>query len=859
METKLRKYPLITLLMVGICWIATSCHVTRYVQPGEYLLKNPVVIKGAKDLDLTSAIRTKPNRRMISPKVYLSIYNFGTTLERDSSLLKRLYLKHPKRKAFAERTIKWLKYNLGEPPILLNKESITRDSLNLLNAYAANGYFDTQITPRIDTIDNWFDGRKANVYFDVQEGQPFHIRRIYAEFENQRLAHFYKSHPKNASIKAGNRFTYTSLAAERNRITQLLRDDGYFAMNPNLITFRVDTFLKGEGLLPTAILVEKTPPSDGTKWLDLVVEMENDPQRYTIDRITVELKTNDYNRDRDGKLIDLYGPALTAEKREELDVRQKHLTDSCEILFKVSPMLVNRVNYNFLAERVYFKLGKKYMQQDARRTQSRLQELSMLQYVIVNYNVDDSTGKLAVFIESRMTRQFQLRAGTEAYTNDIAASAILPIGGASLSFRNKNTFKKSELLVLSGSGDVGLYPVNDSSQKVFWQIQGKGELNFPRFLLPFPKRWLPVENRDLNRYRPVTNLSVVGLREQREEFSRFTLNGNWGYRWFNRTLSDKERTQLSPMSIEYIDVTLDSTFKAEVVDSLPSAIRRSFTSRFNSRLNLGYTISDYGTSKLFPTTMLRFNYEGGGNVPYLIELLTENTPEDHTLFIGQDAAGLSYGQYIKLSMEGRAMFPLKKGVELVLRGAIGGSAAYNFTQLVPPQSRFYSGGSTSMRGWQSNTLGPGKLSLEDIQGSDANTSFSSLLAPGGEYLIEANAELRFDVWSYLEMAIFSDVGNVWFNNPGQANRKIELAEELGDDPDDPRSTLRWKNFFFGWDVGVGFRLDFSFLIIRIDLAQQLFAPDLVDDPIHKGWVIRNFRNDLGGSRFQYQLGIGYPF
>ena len=134
-------------------------------------------------------------------------------------------------------------------------------------------------------------------------------------------------------------------------------------------------------------------------------------------------------------------------------------------------------------------------------------------------------------------------------------------------------------------------------------------------MLPIPKGWLPKDLRNLNKYRPVTNLSLVGLREQRVEFSRFTVNGNLGYRWFNRTDSDQERTQFSPMSIEYIDVTLDSAFKASVVDSLPSAIRRSFTSRFNSHLSLSYTLSDYGTTKLAPTSFLRFNYDGRRECP----------------------------------------------------------------------------------------------------------------------------------------------------------------------------------------------------------------------------------------------------
>ena len=322
--------------------------------------------------------------------------------------------------------------------MLLNHTFITRDSLNLVNAYAANGYFDTKISYKIDTLENWFDGKKANVVFEVNEGKPFYIRRIYTEFERKSLVDLYKFSYEDSKIKPNTRFTYSSLGTERNRITQLLRNAGYFAMSPNLVTMRVDTFLKEHELKDNAVLIDSVNARGGPKWLDIVVEMEKSPKKYTVDKIVIDLKSNEQSQT--GFPIDLYGPTLSADRRASLNITKKQLVDSCEVHFKVSPSLVNRLNFNFLAERVYFEVGKIYMQQDARRTQSRLQELSMFQYVIVNYEVNDSLGKLTVYIETRMAQQFQLRAGMEAYTNDIAASAILPIGGASLSFRNKNTF-----------------------------------------------------------------------------------------------------------------------------------------------------------------------------------------------------------------------------------------------------------------------------------------------------------------------------------------------------------------------------------------------------------------------------------
>ncbi|MEZ4686820.1 MAG: BamA/TamA family outer membrane protein [Bacteroidia bacterium] len=73
---------------------------------------------------------------------------------------------------------------------------------------------------------------------------------------------------------------------------------------------------------------------------------------------------------------------------------------------------------------------------------------------------------------------------------------------------------------------------------------------------------------------------------------------------------------------------------------------------------------------------------------------------------------------------------------------MGGSLPIAKTVVTPPESRFYSGGTSSMRGWLSRTLGPGTFPLEDIQDPNAAVNLSSLFALGGEYILEANAEFR---------------------------------------------------------------------------------------------------------------------
>ena len=119
----------------------------------------------------------------------------------------------------------------------------------------------------------------------------------------------------------------------------------------------------------------------------------------------------------------------------------------------------------------------------------------------------------------------------------------------------------------------------------------------------------------------------------------------------------------------------------------------------------------------------------------------------------------------------------------------------------------------------------------------------SLLAPGGEFIFELNAEYRVDVWTYLEMAFFTDIGNVWFHDVERTR------EQLG-----VKSVIAPENIRLGWDVGIGFRLDFSFLILRIDLAQQLYDPG-----VERGCILGIKDIPPNEQHSQIHIGINYPF
>ncbi len=837
--------------------LSTGCNATRHLQQDEYLLKSSVKIKHEGSINknlLSKSIQLKPNRRLLIPKTYLHLYNLGKTLENDSSQVKNFLLKSTRIHQAYQKTTRWLTEQIGETPELVNLSKIQSDSINLFNVCFSQGYFHPKINYEIDTIKNWFESQKANVKFVVQESLPAVIFDVRYQLGDTSIMYspalwedFIQAYDTSSSLikQYGKQpFTYQHklLEQERLRATNALKNAGYFTFSQGMIQFLVDTTY----MLPGPYKPKYQP-------LKVIVEFLEMPPKFRIGEIKVNIRSAKDGTNLDDIFTQLYrAELLTPSEREFYKLSQKKLADTVKMTFEATHTVAREVNYNFIARRIYLKEGELFDQSKARLTQQRLLELGMFQIASINYDPDESEGILDVVINLQTSLRYQLKVGTETFTDfDYTTSSNLPVLGVTLSISNKNAFKRSELLEFTFGGDIGLYASEEDRsnfQNFFYEIGSSVKLNIPQFLLPIGQK----NNLALERLSPQTIFTGTINRESRREFNRLITGLDLAYRWQhirpnrNKLIS----SVFTPIAINFIDIRIRSEDFQQRVNTLPLAIQRDYQSRFSSRTNYTFTYSTFGRSRLYPTNYYQFSTEIGGNLPYLLDrfVLRDSKRGDN-----QINDNLFYGQYVKGSFEYKRFIPLNNRSEIILRGLIGASKAYRTTgddttgnvyRHVPYEHRFFSGGANSMRGWRSNTLGPGTLTLPEIQNVFGLASASSLLAPGGELILELNAELRFDVISYLEMALFTDAGNVWFN------REISTSQENASD--NSSSVLTRDNLKMGWDAGIGFRFDFSFLILRLDIGQQIFAPDA-------GWIIQEFPKDLGGGRTQYNLGIGYPF
>lgn len=116
---------------------------------------------------------------------------------------------------------------------------------------------------------------------------------------------------------------------------------------------------------------------------------------------------------------------------------------------------------------------------------------------------------------------------------------------------------------------------------------------------------------------------------------------------------------------------------------------------------------------------------------------------------GELAGGPLAGDKDFLKFFGRAShyLPLIRGSVLEFRGRIGMAKAYDDSGSVPIYERFFAGGAYTIRGYDERKVGP----LDSVSKDPL----------GGESMLVGNIEYTYPVASFIKLATFYDVGNVW--------------------------------------------------------------------------------------------------
>ncbi|MEO6949528.1 MAG: BamA/TamA family outer membrane protein [Ginsengibacter sp.] len=471
-----------------------------------------------------------------------------------------------------------------------------------------------------------------------------------------------------------------------------------------------------------------------------------------------------------------------------------------------------------------FDSGDVYNRTDHNLTLSRLINLDVFKFVKNRFedspNSHGDTGRLNTYYYLTPLPKKSLRAEVSGNTksNNFVGALF------TLTFRNRNTFRAAEHLdIYANAGSEVQYSGNKSGYNTF-KLGGGIKFTIPKFVVPFFKF------NTTNAFVPKTVINLsYDLLNRRKLYTLNSLKAELGYQWKPNI---KVQQEFNPVSINYVHAI---NITRKYLDSIlyDPILKHAIDTQFIIGSNYSYTkdplVNDpYGTG---------FYFTGLGDLSGNVAgLFIKPDPKDGIKRI----ISAPFAQYLKTQLDFRYYWAFNNKARWANRILTGVGYPYGNSKQLPFIKQFFSGGNNSIRAFRSRSLGPGSYRRPD---ADSINRFNP--DQSGDVKLELNSEIRYRFNKIIEGAFFVDAGNIWLYNKDTSRIGANFSKNF------------MKELAVG--TGVGLRLNFTILLLRLDLAMPLRKPWL---PEGNRWVINQI--DFGSKEWRRQnlilnLAIGYPF
>ena len=677
---------------------------------------------------------------------------------------------------------KWMK-KVGEPPVLMSSIKPGVTSA-IIDAKLFNlGIFKSLTESKIVE-----KKRTAHVIYTSHLHRPFVVKDLIYSISDDSLSRLVLAEKEESLIKPGQDYNLDLLKKERMRIDVLLKNKGYFYFNPDYLLFKADTSNVNREVTFKLTLKDSIPKN-----------------ALTVYRINNVYINQNYS------LNDRY----TRSNKDTLMVQD------FIFLGKESRM---RVKPKVLLESVYLRKHDVFSRLNHTITLNRLMSMGNFKLVQVNFseNKDSLPGLLDVNILMTPMPKHTFRAEMDlvSKSNNYTGPRM------NLSILNRNTFNRAELLNLNLAGSFEAQLSGREKNLYSYSYNPQLELAFPRFLTPFNIR------RSNSIYIPKTSfLLSYNYMKRVNYFDMRTFRFVYGFKWKENIRKEHE---LNPVDVSYTSVGNKSALFTGLLEANPF-LKKSYEEQFIAGGNYSFTYSEQMLTGKKLQSYFRVTSELAGTVFSLAKVIGG---EQISAGNPSKVAGSIYSQFAKMSLDARSFYTFRDQNKLALRLYAGVARPFGNSSVLPYTKQLFSGGPNSIRAFQINSVGPGTFYQE--------TNQKGFLQLGGDVKLEANAEYRFNIYSYFKGAFFVDAGNVWL---------------LKSNPANTGSPFVFSKFTNEIAVGTGFglRVDVSFFILRFDLAIPLRKPWLEDN--HR-WVTNqiDFRSSAWRKdNLVLNVAIGYPF
>jgi len=705
---------------------ATSCNTTKFVPQDRYLLYKARVKcvddQAVPTTQLRNYLRQRQNTEIFGFwKLQLDVYNTAPT---DTTTK-------------TKKTLARNAFKMGEAPVIYDS-ALTVVSMQQLRQQMNNmGYFHAQVDTHI-VVKN----RKVDLTYLVTANQPYKVRHYTVDLPEEAVRQIALS--DRCIIKEGQQFSAQTLDEERDRITTVLRNQGYFYFEKSMLEFTADSSLNSH---------------------EVDVNIHFAPYVFHLDSAALaRLRTQYYLRNVEYKL-------------DKPFLRKSALRRASRL-----------------------REGERYAEWRVERTYARMNALPPVKYVDVAFTpVGDSLLDCTVTVSKGRLNSVSAEVEGTYSAGDWGVAA-------GVNYSNKNIFKGAEVFSIGGRAS---YEWRANGGRA---IEAKAETG-----LLFPSN---------------VKINVAYNYQQRpEEYKRTIVNAGLGYT-VPRQPGNRWTHQFNLIDINYIYVPwMSDEFKRAFVDR-SSALLASYEDHFI--LDWSYLASFTTYNQRNPDRsylQFAFRVETAGNLLYGIAKAANLAQDDNGSYM---LWKIPFAQYAKGDINFTYHGIATPKHHLVGHIGLGVAVPYLNASVLPFEKRYFAGGANSIRGWQARTLGPGTFR------GVGNTLVYNLQV--GDIKLDLNLEYRYKVLKFLELAAFTDAGNIW---------------TIHDYESQPGGVIS-KDFYkqIAWSYGVGVRFDLSIFIFRIDFGVKLHDPSRIAE----GTQWRTVPNGLKWKDdMTFHFAIGHPF
>ena len=737
-------------LAVTLGLLLSACSTTRNLPEGE------VLYTGIEEIKVENADESKAGEATMDEIEAALAYPPNNALLGSSSLRVPFPFGLWVYNAFVNKEGKlgkWIFRKLAAKPVLIstvNPEVRVKVARNLLNEY---GYF--QGESAFEVIPDEKNPRKAKLAYTITMNHPYTLDSVEYVHIRHRADSLIDATAGERLLRTGDPFNVVRLQAERERISSMLRDNGYYYFRPDFITYQADTTLV-PGRVTLRVAPKESLPRTALR-------------TWRLGDISVWL--NGYNNE----------PPTDS-------VRYKNLTVHYEGKLRVRPSV--------LYKRLYLKPGDLYSQRAQERTQTALARLGIFRYTELSYAPRDTTRRQDT-LDLRVNAAYDLPLDGELELNVTAKSNDQVGPGAVFSVTKRNIFGGGETFGVKLRGSYEWQTGNkldDNSSKInSYELGLSTTLTFPRVLFPAWGR------RDLDMPAATTFRLYADQMNRARFFKLLAFGGEAAYEFQPSATS---RHSVTPFKLAY-NLLQRTTAEFDSITNVNRALKESLQDQFVPSMSYTYTYDDSPlTDRAHHLWWQASVTQAGLVVNGLYALAGERFGKE-----GKKLLGNPFAQFLKGTLEARYDYDLGKKQHLVGRVMAGAIYSYGNARTSPYNEQFYIGGANSIRAFTIRSIGPGRY----FQNSADNQY--AYIDRTGDIKFEANLEYRFPILGDLHGVTFLDCGNIWLlrQDEGRPGGQLKWGSFLNDLALGTGFGLRYDLSFIviRFDVGIGLHLPYD--------------------------------------------------